>query len=576
MPLIEVSKLLGSVIGVLLLLLANALRQRLDAAYLGTLALLVLGAVLSLLKGLNWEEATLLVVMALVLLPCRSFFHRRSSLLGQSLSLGWWLAVAAVGVGAYVSLDLAYRNVEYSNDLWWRFEPGAQAPRSFRAMLTAAVAFLIVGALRLLRPVPPTPEPATPEALDRAQAITAASSRTTGYLALLGDKTLLFHDDGRAFLMYGVSGRTWVAMGDPVGPPDHQEELAWRFRELADRHGARAVFYEVSEQALPVYLELGLDLRKLGEEGRVPLPDFTLEGSTRKGLRQTRSRLTREGASFEIVPASQVPPLLDEFEAISNAWLASKNTREKRFSLGYFDREYLARLPAAVVRQEGRVVAFANVWPSDSKLDLSIDMMRYGPSAPSGVMEYLFLEMILYGKAEGYQCYSLGMAPLSGFEHRAPGSLVEPLRRPALPPRRALLQLPGPARVQGQVRPGVGVALPRGAGRAHHPVGPHAHRSARVGRRRRRRREVAPRYSASARISSAICAGDSMGRKWLRSARWISRPLRSSFTSPGQVGDDEKSIRSRSRGGNLARRISTGSSRARMLPCTPGLVRLVM
>jgi phosphatidylglycerol lysyltransferase len=416
-PVIEVSKLLGSIVGVLLLVLANALRLRIDAAYPASLALLLGGALLSLAKGFAWEEAVILVCMALALAPCRAFFDRRSSLLAQPFSPGWGLSVASVGLASLFALELAYRHVEYAHELWWRFGADVQAPRSLRALLAAGVTLLGVGALRLLRPAPPQPAPPTPADLDRAQAIVARSPRVEGYLALLGDKQILFHERGDAFLMYGVSGRTWVAMSDPVGPTETREELAWRFLELADRHGGRPVFYEVSEEDLSVYLELGLDLRKLGEEARVPLREFGLEGSARKGLRQTDHRMAREGCRFEILPAASVPAVLDELEAISNAWLAEKKTREKRFSLGFFDRAYLSRLPVAVVRRGERIVAFSNVWPSESRQALSGDLMRYGPEAPPGVMEYLFTQLMLWGREQGYEHYALGMAPLSGFEH---------------------------------------------------------------------------------------------------------------------------------------------------------------
>jgi phosphatidylglycerol lysyltransferase len=419
LPVIEMSKLLGSVAGVLLLVLANALRQRIDAAYLGTLVLLTAGASATLARGFDWEDALALVVMAILLLPCRSFFYRKSSLLGQSFSLDWWFGVLVVAAGSLATLDLAYRHVEYTNELWWHFAPAAAAPRSLRAMLAAGVVALGVGGLRLLRPVPPLPSLPDASDLDQAQAIAARSPQASGHLAMLGDKELLFHDDGNAFLMYGISGRTWVAMGDPIGSEDEQEELAWRFRELADRHGAHAVFYEVSEQSLPIYLDLGLRLLKLGEEGRVPLADFSLEGSARRDFRQADNRLTREGCQFAMVPASEVAPLLDELEAISNSWLSEKNAREKRFSLGFFDRSYLVRYPVAVVRKDARIIAFANVWPSETRFELTIDLMRYSADAPTGVMEYLFAELMLWGRDQGYQYFGLGMAPLSGFEqHR--------------------------------------------------------------------------------------------------------------------------------------------------------------
>jgi lysylphosphatidylglycerol synthetase-like protein (DUF2156 family) len=62
-------------------MLARALQQRLDAAYYLALAGLVAGAVVSLAKGLDYEEATLLTLMFLALLPGHRFFYRRSSLL---------------------------------------------------------------------------------------------------------------------------------------------------------------------------------------------------------------------------------------------------------------------------------------------------------------------------------------------------------------------------------------------------------------------------------------------------------------------------------------------------------------
>jgi len=198
-----------------------------------------------------------------------------------------------------------------------------------------------------------------------------------------------------------------------------RRELAWRFRELADEHGARASFYEVGAADLPIYLDLGLTLRKVGEEASVPLAAFSLEGGRRAKLRQARSRMAREGCHFEVIPRDRVPPLLDELEAISNRWLVHKNTREKRFSLGCFDRDYLARLPIAVIRRGARIVAFANIWMGGQQRELSIDLMRYDDAGPPAMMDALFAELMLWGREQGYARFSLGMAPLSGFEqHR--------------------------------------------------------------------------------------------------------------------------------------------------------------
>ena len=62
--------------------------------------------------------------------------------------------------------------------------------------------------------------------------------------------------------------------------------------------------------------------------------------------------------------------------------------------------------------------AFANLWAGENRNELSIDLMRYANDAPKGVMDYLFVQIMLWGKAQGYAWFSLGMAPLAGLEDR--------------------------------------------------------------------------------------------------------------------------------------------------------------
>jgi lysylphosphatidylglycerol synthetase-like protein (DUF2156 family) len=79
-----------------LLLLARNLQQRLDAAYVLTIVLLCVGIVGSLLKGFDYEEALVLGLILVVMLPSHSYFYRKSSLFSQGLSPGWIAAVLIV------------------------------------------------------------------------------------------------------------------------------------------------------------------------------------------------------------------------------------------------------------------------------------------------------------------------------------------------------------------------------------------------------------------------------------------------------------------------------------------------
>ncbi len=193
----------------------------------------------------------------------------------------------------------------------------ADAPRSLRATLLSIVLAGVAGAWMLLRPA--ALEYVLPAAADlaRAQRVIDGSADTNANLALLGDKNLLFSPDGAGFVMFRPVGRSWIAMGDPVGPPEVRASLVWAFREACDRYAARAVFYQVGVEDLPNYLDTGLTLAKIGEEARVDLREFSLQGAQAAELRQTHRRALRDGASCEVLPATAVPALLPELRRIS-------------------------------------------------------------------------------------------------------------------------------------------------------------------------------------------------------------------------------------------------------------------
>jgi len=288
-----------------------------------------------------------------------------------------------------------------------------------RATVGVVVFGLFFAVARLLRPAAPQPAESGRQELEKAYSIVRNSVAVSANLALLGDKRLLFSPEGDAFIMYAVEGRSWIALGDPVGSDLRWSELTWKFRELSDRYGGRTVFYEVGHDHLHLYLDLGLSLLKLGEEARVPLDAFSMEGGARKDLRYTRRKLEKEGCRFEVIQAESVAAHLEELKKISDAWLAEKNTREKGFSLGFFQPDYIRRCPVALVIRNGRIEAFANLWTGAQREELSLDLMRYLPEAAEGVMEFLFICLMLWGKAQGYRWFNLGMAPLSGLENRA-------------------------------------------------------------------------------------------------------------------------------------------------------------
>jgi phosphatidylglycerol lysyltransferase len=414
---IELSHFAGSVLGAALLLLSQGLARRLDAAYALTVLAMAAGIVASVLKGGDYEEAIVLAAILLVLWRARPAFDRRAALFDTRFSPGWIMAVvAAVGASLWLGL-FAFKHVEYSQDLWWQFELHGEASRMLRATVGACITVLLFGFARLIGYAPHEAARPTDADLSAAAAIINTCPGTSPNLVFLRDKAILFDEQQTAFVMYAVQGRTWAALGDPVGPPERLGSLVRLFLERCDDFGGVPVFYQVSNQHLYRYADVGLTFVKLGEEARVDLTTFTVEGSRGKKYRTALHRLERERTSFRVIPADQVGRVMDQLRAVSDDWLARHAGAEKGFSLGFFAPEYLARFPVAVIERDSRIVAFANVWPGAQRTELSVDLMRYDHEAPKDVMDALFVHLMLWAKEEGYRWFALGMAPLSGFEH---------------------------------------------------------------------------------------------------------------------------------------------------------------
>ncbi|WP_205687471.1 bifunctional lysylphosphatidylglycerol flippase/synthetase MprF [Cellulomonas endophytica] len=401
-----------SLLGLGLMLLALGLRRRLREAWLGTLLVLVLLTALCLVLQAQIAGLVSLGLLGALAVAAR-VFDRRSHVFRHSR--GWtWSAVAAGAAATAVSWFAWHSSSTQDEGPGLAIVLDGAHPVSVRLAAAVGLAGVLLAGTRLLAPVVPGPATGSPDDLARAEDVIARFGRASAHLAFTGDKRLLFSARGDAFLMYQVQGRSWVTMGNPVGDPTQFRELLTAFVQQAERHDGRPVLYGVGDALAPLCRELGLGLSKLGEEALIDLRSFGLEGRDRAKMRRWRSINERAGCSVEILAPEAVRPLLPELRAVSDQWLAGRRASEKRFSLGPFEDDYVVRFPLAVVRLEGRVIAFATLWVGHGEGEVAIDLMRQVRTEVPNVMNYLFLEVMLWAKERGYSTFSLGMAPLSG------------------------------------------------------------------------------------------------------------------------------------------------------------------
>ncbi|HHU94416.1 MAG TPA: bifunctional lysylphosphatidylglycerol flippase/synthetase MprF [Alcaligenaceae bacterium] len=410
---------LSSVIaGTLLLGLARGISAGQRGAYYITQIVLLLGIVFSLLKGLDYEVVVVLLVLSLLLRINRAAFHHQGYSLTSRRSLHWLLAgISALVVVALLG-EVLYGTSYFTEKLGqWRHTAGAE--RYVRALVVMLLTFLgWLGWTWFSMPLPASMQRPDQEALSQAQRFYQDVANTGySYLTYLGDKSLFFNQNKTALIQYGHKRNHLIALGDPAAATSSDlADAIHEFRNLADTYNRTAVFYQVDEANVHHYLDAGFVLLKLGETASIVLRDFSLIGHKGQKWRGALNHGARAGLSFEIATLPLEENIWQELQAVSEVWMREQRSAEKGFSLGRFEREFLAHCRSfALIKQNGKIVAFASVTPDFSQKDeFRIDLMRYLPDTPNGTMDFLFVNLIQYAAQAGYQRFDLGVAPLAG------------------------------------------------------------------------------------------------------------------------------------------------------------------
>ena len=413
LPLLEASHFMRSLAGTLLLFLAWGIARRLRSAWCASVAVLALSLVVTMVGPFRPVRTSFLLVLLAVLLFSRRKFYRLSFF--SNPGPGWSAAIIAAACAALWWGLFSYRTVEFRSDMWWTFTFTSGAPRFLRA--AAGASFTILAAFLVLWMRPARLKMECPSR-EKIHELVSVSDDSSAALALLGDKRFFLSADGMAAVMYAVSGAFWISMGDPIGDKSSVAPLIWDFCEAADLRGARAAFYEAGGEWLRTYDEVGLKASPIGDDARVDLSDMTesLDGPKWRKLRPVRKRAAADGITFRVVTGKELDALMPRLAEISREWLDSVHGGEKGFSLGFFDEGYIRNFPVAVAEKDGTVFAFCNLWLGGGKSELSVDLMRYGKDAPRDIMTWLFLEVMFWGKTNGFRWFRLGMAPLSNLD----------------------------------------------------------------------------------------------------------------------------------------------------------------
>ena len=416
----EGGTLLLAILGVTLLILSHGLGRRIKSAFWLMMLALGAGVVASLLNDFDLDNAALLAAGAVLLLPFRRSFYRQADLTDSLFSPNWFVLVFAVLIGAGVFFFFIHRTPQGAEDLWSILAEGNDTPRALRSgLLASALLFLfaIAMAIRHKRATPATLD--DPAVKTKIETIIGQSGVPSACLALTGDKRFLVSEQGGAFLMFREQGKSWIALGDPIGEPEEAAGLCWTFADLARQSGAFPVFFGLRDDNLGLYGEMGFSLHRIGEEASVNLRGLQLWDPSFGPLREETAAWQANGAVVDVSAPPHSEKLLVEAKAISDRWLDGTLGREKNFNVGRFDQNYLNNFPLATVRLKGELVAFATIFAPGLGHHVALDLLRYAPNVGPSILGFLHLALIERYRDLGAQTFSLGIAPPEDLSSRS-------------------------------------------------------------------------------------------------------------------------------------------------------------
>lgn len=441
---IHLSRFFTLLIGFALVISSINIYKRKKRAFQSVFLLSCLSVVFHLTKGLDYEEALFSLFLLLVLFLTRKSFTVKSGIPDPRwglVRLGIAAIVALVyGVAGFWFLDPKEFGINFTFSdsirrtlLFFSFVGDPQIVPHTRyahwfvnSLYLMTITTIVYSGFALFRPVvyrfrtlPRERAIATNIALKYARS-------SLDYFKLWPDKSYFFSPSQRCFLSYRVGGNFAVVLADPVGPEEEIEETVHEFMEFCKENDWGLAFHQTLPDFLSIYKRLGFRKLKIGDDAIVDLTQFTLQGKAMKELRRVVNQVERLGVHIY----HYEPPIPEDVflrvKEVSDEWLQIPGRRERGFTLGMFEPNYVRSTPLFTAADtDGRILAFVNIVPSYRKGEATIDLMRRRIETPNGIMDYLFVSLFLYNRERGFERFNLGMAPMSGFQEREGASVEE-------------------------------------------------------------------------------------------------------------------------------------------------------
>ncbi len=418
--------------GFFLIFVSKGLLERKKRAWLFSVILISISSFLHVIKGLDIEEAFILLVILTALIYTRQEFYVKSSTQNFFKNLKTSLLILLL-LFIYSFAGMFLLNKQFDKPVTFNrilkdyqftiFGVGQDTliPKTRRArwfndsLSTVGFSVLVLFFANLFFPVTISKLRSEEEHKRARDLIITISKNPASYMCLMKDKHFFFSQTKNSFIAYKVSGTIAVCLGDPIANQTEQESIIKNFEHMLKLQGLTPVFLSVTEDYKNILSDLGYKSLKIGEDAIIKTSSFTLEGKRVEDIRHGVSRMQREGVYYKWFKLDQIPQKVSlDLKIMHASWIKSKKISGLTFSVDFFPlpKEPYAYLLTTYTKDNKMQAAFS-FFPFDNKQGYALDLMLRGQTSINGIMEASIAEAVRFFKELHVVNLSLGVAPLA-------------------------------------------------------------------------------------------------------------------------------------------------------------------
>ncbi|HEX4520030.1 MAG TPA: phosphatidylglycerol lysyltransferase domain-containing protein [Gaiellaceae bacterium] len=421
-----------------LLLTAYYLYRRRARALQLAITLLLALTVFDVLKGLDFEEATVTLGCALLLWLSRSSFSARHEpgtfraalIQVPMLAVASFFAALTVVALAAPSKESTLAIVRETGDLLlWQAGPFGfhdELARTGLAVELISILAVLTAAYVLFRPLA-APRDLPDLELRRAAAdiVHEHGNDTLSFFKLRADKHYLFDPSRRAFVGYRAESGVLMISGDPVGEPAAVSALMRSIVEFSEARSLRIAALGVSSVGRALFEQAGLRALYLGDEAIIDTAQFSVEGRGIRKVRQSVTRLEKCGFEARLAELGELDErAVAELEEVGNDW--RRGAPERGFSMAMDSlRNTLCSktLVLCATDPSGEVGGFLQFVPTYGRDAVSLSLMRRRHDTPNGLTEFMIVKAIEALRERGVTEVSLNFAAFARLFREPEGKL---------------------------------------------------------------------------------------------------------------------------------------------------------